>query len=194
MENPKRPQILKGALVQFGRNLPQQGRTIAFQYNPEILRRTLEPAGPGEAPREIIRFTLTLDAMPALERPEQEPAALASGLLPALAALELLLYPGDGQDRPKRPGASSSFCLFAWGAERAVPVRVVQLEIREQMFDIRLHPIRAEADLTLEVLSEAILAQIPRARKYMDTYMKTKQSLAQDASLNRPLKDLFKPL
>ena len=92
---------------------------------------------------------------------------VASGLLPALAALELLLYPGDGQDRPKRPGASSSFCLFVWGAERVVPVRVVQLEIREQMFDTRLHPIRAEADLTLEVLSEAILSKIPRARKYM---------------------------
>jgi len=51
MENPKRPQVLKGALVQFGRGLPQHGRTIAFQYNPESLRRTLEPAGPGEAPK-----------------------------------------------------------------------------------------------------------------------------------------------
>jgi hypothetical protein len=194
MENPKRPQILKGALVQFGRNLPRQGRTVAFQYNPESLRRTLEPAGPGEAPKEIIRFTLILDTTSALEKPEQDPAAVASGLLPALAALELLLYQGDGQVLPKRRSASSSFCLFVWGAERVVPVRVVQLEIREQMFDIRLHPIRAEADLTLEVLSETILAQIPRAGKYMSTYMKTKQLLAQEAYLNRPLKDLFKPL
>jgi hypothetical protein len=194
MENPKRPQILKGALVQFGRNLPQQGRTVAFQYNPESLRRTLEPAGAGEAPKEIIRFTLTLDTTTALETPGQEPAAVASGLLPALAALELLLYQGEGHDPPKRPGASSSFCLFVWGAERVVPVRVVQLEIREQMFDIHLHPIRAEADLSLEVLSEAILSKIPRARKYMSEYMKTKQSLAQAAYLNRPLKDLLMPL
>lgn len=194
MENPKRPQILKGALVQFGRNLPRQGRTVAFQYNPESLRRTLEPAGPGEAPKEIIRFTLILDTTSALERPGQDPASVASGLLPALAALELLLYQDDGEVLPKRPRASSSFCLFVWGAERVVPVRVVQLEIREQMFDIRLHPIRAEADLTLEVLSETILAQIPRARKYMSTYMKTKQLLAQEAYLNRPLKDLFKYL
>ena len=194
MENPKRPQILKGALVQFGRGLTQQGRTIAFQYNPESLRRTLEPAGPSKAPTEIIRFTLTLDATTALERPDQEPAAVAWGLLPALAALELLLYPGGGQDRPKRPGASSSFCLFVWGAERVVPVRVVQLEIREQMFDTRLHPIRAEADLTLQVLGDAILAKIPRAKKYMSDYMKTKESLAQQAYLNRPLQDLFKPL
>ncbi len=194
MENPKRPQILKGALVQFGRGLTQQGRTIAFQYNPESLRRTLEPAGPSKAPTEIIRFTLTLDATTALERPDQEPAAVAWGLLPALAALELLLYPAGGQGRPKRPGASSSFCLFVWGAERVVPVRVVQLEIREQMFDTRLHPIRAEADLSLEVLSEAILSKIPRAKKYMSDYMKTKESLAQQAYLNRPLQDLFKPL
>ena len=194
MENPKRPQVLKGAVVQFGRGLPQQGRMVAFQYNPESLRRTLEPAGPGKAPTEIIRFTLTLDATTALERPDQEPAALAWGLLPALAALELLLYPSDGQDRPKRPGASSSFCLFVWGAERVVPVRVVQLEIREQMFDTRLHPIRAEADLSLEVLSEAILSKIPRAKKYMSDYMKTKESLAQQAYLNRPLQDLFKSL
>jgi hypothetical protein len=48
--------------------------------------------------------------------------------------------------------------------------------------------------MTLEVLSEAVLAQLPRARKYMDTYRKTKQSLAQAAYLNRPLKDLFRPL
>jgi hypothetical protein len=194
MENPKRPQILKGALVQFSRNLPRQGRTVAFQYNPESLRRTLEPAGPGEAPEEIIRFTLTLDTASALEKPGLDPAALASGLLPALAALELLLYRDDGEDPPKRPRASSSFCLFVWGAERVVPVRVVQLEIREQMFDIRLHPIRAEADLTLEVLSEALLAKMPRARKYMSTYMDTKRSLAQEAYLNRPPKDTFEPL
>ncbi len=193
MENPKRPHILKAALVQFGPHLPQQGRTVAFQYNPESLRRTLEPAGPDEAPKEIIRFTLTLDATPALEKPAQDIAAVASGLLPALAALELLLYPGDGGESPKRPRASSSFCLFAWGAERVVPVRVVQLEIREQLFDIRLHPVRAEADLALEVLGEAALAQIPRARKYMTTYMKTKQMLAQEAYSHRALKDLFKP-
>jgi hypothetical protein len=192
MENPKRPQILKGALVQFGSNLPQQGRMVVFQYNPESLRRTLEQAVPGEAPKEIIRFTLTLDATPALETPELDPVAAASGLLPALAALELLLYQDGGQDLPKRQKASSSFCLFVWGAERVLPVRVVQLEIREQMFDIRLHPIRAEADMTLEVLSEAILAQIPRARKYMSACMKTKQSFAQEAYFNRPLKDLFK--
>lgn len=186
MENPKRPQVLKGALVQFGRGLPREGRTVVFQYNPESLRRTLEPAGPGKAPREIIRFTLTLDATTALEKPDQEPAVVASGLLPELATLELLLHPGDGPDGPKRPGASSSFCLFIWGAERAVPVRVAQMEIREQMFDTRLHPIRAEADLALEVLDEAILSKIPRARKYMSEYMKTRESLAQAAYHNRP--------
>jgi hypothetical protein len=191
MENPKRPQILKGALVQFGGGLPQQGRTVAFQYNPESLRRTIEPAGPGKAPCEIIRFTLTLDATPALERPELDPAVTAHGLLPRLAALELLLYPGQGP--PKRSRAASAFCLFVWGAERVVPVRVVQLEIREQMFDIYLHPIRAEADLTLEVLSEAALAKIPRAEKYMSEYRKTRQSLAQAACLNLLLKDLFEP-
>jgi len=193
MENPNRPQILKGALVQFGRDLPRQGRMVAFQYNPESLRRTLEPAGQGEAPKEIIQFTLTLDATQALEKPEQDPAALASGLLPVLAALELLLYQGDEQVPPKRPGAASSFCLFVWGAERVVPVRVVQLEIREQMFDTRLHPIRAEADLSLEVLSEAILSRIPRAAKYMSTCMKTRQLLAQEAYLNQPMKNVFKP-
>jgi hypothetical protein len=53
---------------------------------------------------------------------------------------------------------------------------------------------RAEADLALEVLGEAILSKIPRARKYMSDYMKTKESLAQQAYLNRPLQDLFKPL
>jgi len=42
--------------------------------------------------------------------------------------------------------------LFVWGPGRVLPVRLTGLAVREQEFDILLNPIRAEVDLSLEVL------------------------------------------
>jgi hypothetical protein len=47
--------------------------------------------------------------------------------------------------------------LFIWGAGRIVPVRLTSLTITEQLYDAKLNPIHAEAQLTLRVLTPAEL-------------------------------------
>lgn len=43
--------------------------------------------------------------------------------------------------------------LFVWGPRRVLPVRLTGFSITEQAYDPMLNPIRAEADLSLDVLS-----------------------------------------
>ena len=43
--------------------------------------------------------------------------------------------------------------LFVWSKQRVVPVRVTELSITEEAFDVDLNPIRAKVSLGLRVLS-----------------------------------------
>jgi hypothetical protein len=43
--------------------------------------------------------------------------------------------------------------LLIWGPKRVLPVQVQSLSIKEEAFDQKLNPIRAKADLTLNVLT-----------------------------------------
>jgi len=80
----------------------------------------------------------------------------------SLAALELLLYATDQQNQlnilaapssgPDVPPDQLPIVLFVWGPGRVLPVRLTSLTIREQEFDSLLNPIRAEVDLSLEIL------------------------------------------
>src|SRR5229473_3358064 len=104
---PYGPRILKGALVVMSETNPMP-QTIAFQYNPETLKRSLQPQVAGGeqgerstvvryigAPTETIDLEVLLDAMDALEQGES--AALNAGIYPQLALLELLAYPSSQQ-------------------------------------------------------------------------------------------------
>ena len=87
----------------------------------------------------------------------------ALGLYPALASLEMLLYPKSvavianevllaaGTVEVIPPEAPLT--LFAWGPKRVLPVRITSLNVTEQLFDPDLNPIVAEVSLTMEVLS-----------------------------------------
>ena len=79
------PKILKGAFVRFDPKSPQ-GRIIVFQYNPERIYRKLEaPTNghfPTQSPREMIIFTLMLDATDDLEFPDQHQDTVESGIYP----------------------------------------------------------------------------------------------------------------
>lgn len=180
-ESPRRPRLLKGALVAYESQLiPGVPRLVVFQYNPDNLTRTLrhrratgraarEKADAREAlevtgpPRESISLTVTLDAADQLEFPAQNPAVVVAGLHPALATLELLLYPPSQEILANAlraaVGARSvasmdvPMLLLVWGAARVVPVRLDGLSITEQAFDTILNPIRAEARLDLTVMS-----------------------------------------
>src|SRR5215472_8480861 len=177
---PGRPLLLKGALVVFETPLPVPTNVIIFQYNPEAMTRKIAQTGGGDqtgmgggplnsclnagdtrnvlqAPIESYSLTIELDAADQLEKSDD--VTLKVGLHPALAALELLLYPrlsdfilseslvllGSSIIAPLQ----TPLVLFVWGAPRVVPVQVTSISITEQAFDQLLNPIQAKVDLTM---------------------------------------------
>ncbi len=180
---PRSPRLLKGALVAFQSEfLGPIPNVIVFQYNPEQLSRTLADRAPRSAPRavgsaraeaqrvmgppiETINATVTLDAADQLEEPRLHPHVVAHGLHPALAALELLLYPPSGQvllnqtlarageAYISKQGENVPLVLFVWGVSRVVPVRLTSFSVTEDAFDPLLNPIHATVTLGMQVLS-----------------------------------------
>jgi hypothetical protein len=181
-EFPGSPMVLKGALVVFGAPVPVPTNLIVFQDNPDDMRRTFRQAAPAgddadrrrsggtrrvRPPVESFTITVELDAADQLE--DSNPIAVATGIHPALAALELLLYPEStivilnkalslaGMSliaQPKVP-----VVLLVWGLPRIVPVRVTSVSITEQAYDPLLNPIRARVELGLQALTEAELGE-----------------------------------
>jgi hypothetical protein len=179
--SPGRPRVLRGALVAYASAfLGPVPNVIAFQYNPDSLTRTLRhrveqrpgtaPAGRAAAgdpvkvtgpPEESLSLTVSLDATDDLE--EASPLAVTLGLHPVLAALELLLYPESTQvlrnqtlalaGASSTPPAEVPSVLLVWGLGRVVPVRVDALSVTETAYDTRLNPIRADVELSLQVLT-----------------------------------------
>ncbi len=172
---PGSPRLLKGALVTVDPARPLAG-IILFQYNPDTLTRRLEARTTGyeggdraEAlrltgpPRETITLTVEIDAADQLE--QGNPVAVTMGVTPALAALELLLYPKSADVLRNAALAQAGnveiippeapLTLFVWGPNRVLPVRLTGFSITEEAYDPALNPIRARVELSLEVLSYA---------------------------------------
>jgi hypothetical protein len=168
--------VAKAALISFsGGFLGPVPDVIVFQYNPAELSRSLQqrraPAcGTGELsqteafrvdgpPSETITLKAEFDGDDMAM--DGSPVTPLVGVRASLAALELLLYSKDQQDLSSilaGPGSTNvppdvlPVVLFVWGPGRVLPVRLTALTIREQEFDILLNPIRAEVDMTLEIL------------------------------------------
>ncbi len=121
------PRIIKGALVGINPIIPIPN-LILFQYNPDSLTRRLEArsTGGGEGsdraeafrltgpPKETITLSVEMDAADQLER--VDPLAVISGLAPALAALELMLYPKSDHHRQCDSRASRHFGDYSAGS------------------------------------------------------------------------------
>ncbi|HNC96701.1 MAG TPA: hypothetical protein PKW90_11285 [Myxococcota bacterium] len=145
-------------------------RQILFQVNPESLSRQLSieqgasatnPAESGGTQRsqtknagslkESFKIQVRLDVS---LLPVQDGRRFSEGIGAELAALELLMQPyedwsPDGQTfklRKDRP-----LVIFGWG-ERRFPVRVTGVTINETFHNEQLWPIRAEVELSLELL------------------------------------------
>ena len=168
---PGRPILLKGALVVFQTPIPVPSSVIIFQYNPETMTRKIsQPAGGAQAggggsaspcstagdtrntmqlPTETFSLSVELDAADQLEVSDR--VTMTVGLHPALAALELLLYPPPVEVALNKVLAAfgSAFVvpaqipivLFVWGAPRVVPVIVNSISISESAYDQLLNPI-----------------------------------------------------
>lgn len=174
---------LKGAFLNFGAGLlGGLPNIVVFQFNPGQVTRTPAIAqqprpcnSTGKTnsleqpcqPAETISFTLRIDASEQLA--QSNPIAAASGILPALSALELLMVPKSAltinlsllsklQFAFQLPSASLPTVLFFWGPFRLLPVTVNSLSITETEYDTLLNPIRADVSVNLQVLQEGQVA------------------------------------
>lgn len=170
---PGSPRLLKGAIIGAAKFNPLAS-VIVFQYNPDTMTRTLEartttgePSDRSEAlrlagpPIEKITISIEIEATDQLET--ANPLAVATGINPTLAALEMLFYPKSIDVIKNLAVAATGFMeivpteapltLFVWGPTRVLPVRITSFSITEEAFDTVLNPVRAKVDLTMRVLS-----------------------------------------
>ncbi|MEU8925682.1 hypothetical protein AB0D10_32920 [Kitasatospora sp. NPDC048545] len=168
---------------------PQRGtpqRVIVLQFNPDSLERSLAPQVAGadgsgdrtEALRlkgpavETWKFTAELDATDQLDVPSP------NGIHPQLATLELLVQPASAQLRANQALAAAGtleitpveapLTLFTWGSKRILPVRLTELTITEEAFDIELNPIRAAVAIGLRVLT---VTDLPTGHRGAELYL-----------------------
>jgi len=170
---PISPRLQKGALVGLDPFNPAAS-IILFQYNPETLTRTLTPSAVAEQtedqaevlrligpPTETITLDVEVDATDQLE--DGEPNAMAVGIHPTLAAMEMLIYPKAlnviANEVLSRVGIievippQAPLTIFVWGPKRVVPVRMTEMSFTEDFFDPTLNPIRAKVHLGMRVLT-----------------------------------------
>lgn len=156
--------LLKGALLALHRTMPTPMNThvVPFQYNPDTLTRSLTPSY-YEASKD--RFTgpakQSIDVVVKLEASRSAIQAQTVGVLPYLAALELMIYPdSDDLDTYHQDTKSNKMkavpplaprCLFLWGPGRILPVRLTSITSKENLFSPQLSPITAEVTLKMEV-------------------------------------------
>jgi hypothetical protein len=169
------PRLLKAGLVLLDPNSGVPRGAIILQYNPESLTRRLQPQSVGEPadrseifrlkgpPIETITMAAEIDATDQLEFPANNPLTVAKGIQPALAALEMLVYPSSADlianEALTYVGTieilpmESALAVLVWGTSRVTPVRVTSIDITEDMFDPQLNPIHAKVTLALRVLN-----------------------------------------
>jgi hypothetical protein len=208
---PGRPRLLKGALAVYPTQTPgaQASKIIVFQFNPDQMRRQLAhrappaPAGTAStgqakedalrvagAPIETITISVDMNAADQLEFPDDNALAAENGLHPALASLEMLMYPptltaqkiqeqasrGAVQVQP----ADLPLVLFVWGKSRVVPVKLTSFSVTEDAFDTRLNPISAKVELSMQVLTYMEFPQSSVGLDAFITYQQRKENLAAD--------------
>src|SRR5262249_29941156 len=112
-------------------------------------------------PQETIEAEIEFDATDDLEKGGA--IATTLGVHPALASLEMLLYPKSALSIANEvlatigvleiipPAAPLTF--FIWGIKRVVPVRITSLSITEDAFDTALNPTRATVHLSMDILT-----------------------------------------
>ena len=193
------PLLMKGAILVLEPNTGIPLNTIKLQYNPEHIRRSLQPQSVGDLPdrTEVLRLkgppveTITCDVeiYATDQLAAQNPTAMKYGIAPQLSLLELLVYPdssilianevlsliGTIEILPM----SSNLTLFAWGTNRVTPVRLTGIEITEDAFDPQLNPIRAKVSLSMRVLNVNDVGFLTPAGAMYMAYQIAKETMSQ---------------
>lgn len=198
------PKTLKGAFVVF---YPQSThpKTIAFQLNPDSIKRNILPPQPKKRSSGIgdvserISFVLSVDEQLGDEFFVQNEAGVSHGVLPFLSAIELLVYPTDVSNegptfseskgvfgkvnyavnifRIKRSNALP-FVSLLFGEQRIIPVKIQSIQIIEQAFDSTLQPIRASVEIVMDALTELESKRHPAIKEMYKNYQRLKVMLA----------------
>ena len=193
------PLLVKGAIIVLEPNTGIPLNTINLQYNPESIRRSLQPQSVGDQPdrTEVLRLKgppiETISCEVEIDATDQLAAKNATtmrvGIAPQLSTLELLVYPdsavlianevlsliGTVEILPM----SSNLTLFAWGTNRVTPVRLTGIEITEEAFDPQLNPIRAKVSLSMRVLNVNDVGFLTPAGALYMAYQMNKESMSQ---------------
>jgi len=199
---PLGPRTLRAGLIVMDPDGRAVRRVVGFQFNPDMLTRSLSPQGAADgaggdglrlkgAAVETLRFEATMDAADRLERPDENTAAVQNGLLPDLALLETLVNPSAAQlqasDALAAQGALEilpplgPLVLLAWGRARVLAVRITELTITEEAFDAALNPIRAKVAMGLRVLTPGDLAPQAKGTQLFLAHLQRLEGLAQSA-------------
>lgn len=171
---------------------------IEFQYNPDLVTRTLRPQPVSEEPDrteiyrlkgppiETINCTIEIDGADLMEA--EDPNTLQFGIQPQLSALELLVYPASSvlvtNEALSLAGTieilpmESALTLFVWSQSRVTPVLITNLSITEEFFDPQLNPIRARVTLDMRVLNINDVGFLTPAGALYMVYQTTKEALA----------------
>jgi hypothetical protein len=114
--------------------------------------------------------------------------ATEAGLHPALAAIEVLVYPSSEALKANNATAASGtleivaveapLTVFVFGPKRIAPVRITELSITEEAFDTSLNPIRAKLSLGMRVLTVDDIPLEVKGGSFFIAYLKSKEQLA----------------
>jgi hypothetical protein len=194
------PRLMKGGIVLIDPESSAIKRVIVLQYNPDAVSRSfqvqtvggdgdrVEPMRIKGPPIETLKVDAEIDATDQLEFPDQNAAAVANGIQPLLAALEMMIYPTSTQlianNALARAGTleiipmQSPLALFIWSRNRILPVRITELSVAEEAFDNTLNPIRARVSLGMRVLSVDDLGFDHKGGSLFMAYHQQKERLA----------------
>jgi hypothetical protein len=193
------PLLQKGAILVLEPTTGIPLNTIHLQYNPESIKRNLQPQSVGDQPdrTEVLRLKgppiETISCEVEIDATDQlaasDPTTLSLGIQPQLATIELLVYPSSGiliaNEVLSLAGTieilpmSSNLTIFVWGSNRVTPVRLTSLEITEEAFDPKLNPIRAKISLSMRVLNVNDVGFLTPAGAFYMAYQMNKEALSQ---------------
>jgi hypothetical protein len=194
------PPLEQGAIVVISSDGTK--RSLAFQYNPDSLRRTVEPntvGGRAGSRSQAVRFagaaaeTITLDCrFSAVDAVAPHTGVVqGDGIAPQLAALAMLGYPRSSdvlQAQQQLDGGTIEVVptlaprlLFVWGGDRVVPVQLTSATIVEELYDRDLVPILATVTLTLRAVSYSDVDETNPQFNQFIAYQQKLESLAAQA-------------
>lgn len=151
--------------------------TIAFLFNPEKITRTFTPNAVSEEkrtskgrqdlksvklPTEKITISIDLDAAILIHTRDQTSNGNRTvqqyGIQPILSALQWLIYPSAsgspaGNKAKFTPKYDAPYVIFVWNESVKLPVKITNINITEQEFGPNLFPIRAQIQISMDVIT-----------------------------------------